>query len=61
MADILVLSEAITALSAGDLKKKMGILSSAPGSVFFEIFNFRAGDLGMITFRILKNMVIQQL
>jgi hypothetical protein len=34
MDDILVLSEAITALSGGDLKKKMGILSSASSSVF---------------------------
>ena len=59
--DILVLSKAITALSGGDLKKKMDILSSAPSSVFFEIFNFGVGDLGMITFRILKNTVIQQL
>ena len=36
MDDILVLSEAITALSGGDLKKKMGILSSAPSSVFLS-------------------------
>jgi hypothetical protein len=36
MDDILVLSEAITALSDGDLKKKMGILSSAPSSVFLS-------------------------
>jgi hypothetical protein len=34
--DILVLSEAITALSGRDSKKKMGILSSAPGSVFLS-------------------------
>jgi len=34
MDDILTLSETITALSGGDLKKKMGILSSAPSSVF---------------------------
>ena len=32
--DILILSEAITALSGGDSKKKMGILSSAQSSVF---------------------------
>ena len=36
MDDILVLSEAITALSGGDLKKKMGVLSSAPSSVFLS-------------------------
>jgi hypothetical protein len=34
MDDILVLSEAITALGSGDLKKKIGILSPAPSSVF---------------------------
>jgi hypothetical protein len=36
MDDILVLSEAITALGGGDLKKKMGILSPAPSSVFLS-------------------------
>jgi hypothetical protein len=36
MDDILVLSEAITALSGGDLKKKMGILSSTQSSLFLS-------------------------
>ena len=54
MDDILVLSEAITALSGGDLKKKMGILSSAPSSVFlchtavsgrFKTFQFQIKSL----------------
>jgi len=52
--DILVLSEAITALSGGDSKKKMGILSSAPSSGFlchtaifgrFKTFQFQIKSL----------------
>jgi hypothetical protein len=59
MGDILVLSEAITALSGGDLKKKMGILSSAPSSVFLSlVYTFRAPDFVMITIRIVKNVGI---
>jgi len=61
MDDILVLSEAITALSGGDLKKKMGILSSAPSSVFLSlVYTFGAWDFIMITIRILKNVRILQ-
>ena len=59
MGDILVLSEAITALSGGDLKKKMGILSSAPSAVFLSlVYTFRAPDFVMITIRIVKNVGI---
>ena len=59
MDDILVLSEAITALGGGDLKKKMGILSSTPSSVFLSlVYTFRAPDFVMITIRIVKNVGI---
>jgi len=40
--DIFTCSEDITALSGGDLKKKMGILSSAPSSVFIVVYTFMA-------------------
>ena len=59
MGDILVLSEAITALSGGDSKKKMGVLSSAPSSVFLSlVYTFRAPDFVMITIGIVKNVGI---
>ena len=58
MDDILVLSEAITALSGGDLKKKMGILSSALSSVFVVV-TFGVPDSLSISRRNIENRWIQ--